>query len=59
MTFDIKELDRAYGRVQVQKRYFATPDDLHRFAALFAGLGVKVLKSPLGSPEGAPPLKLK
>lgn len=55
----IEEFDKAFMRTKMQKRYFATPDDLHRLAALFAGLGVKVLKSPLGSPEGAPPLKLK
>lgn len=55
----IEEFDKAFMRIQMQKRYFSTPDDLHRLAALFAGLGVKVLKSPLGSPEGAPPLKLK
>lgn len=47
MTIDIKELDRAYGRVQLRKRYFPTPQAFASWAVFQTSTGLETSKNQL------------
>lgn len=47
MTFDIKELDRAYGRVQLRKQYFPTPQAFASWAVFQTSSGLETSKNQM------------